>query len=110
MYKFFSYKMSTTLWNSIQRWFFSTNHKDIGTVFSFRISRCVSGTVLSILIRMELAYPEIKFYKEIINFICYYYISCFNYDFFYGYASMIGGFGNWFVPLLIGAPDMLFHV
>ncbi len=94
----------------LKRWLYSTNHKDIGTMYLIlAVIGGIVGAVFSLLLRMELAESGMQFFGDDYQF--------FNVVttahglimvFFMVMPAMMGGFGNWMVPLMIGAPDMAF--
>jgi cytochrome c oxidase subunit 1 len=102
-----------------KRWVYSTNHKDIGTMYLvFAIVAGLIGGAMSGLIRWELAEPGVGGLTQLpwiqdVEAAKHYYNTLITYHglimiFFMVMPAMIGGFGNWFVPLMIGAPDMAF--
>jgi len=89
----------------VQRWFFSTNHKDIGTLYLlFSFMMFIIGAAMSVIIRAELTVPGLQFvdpmfFNQMTTMHALVMI-------FGGVMPAFVGLANWMIPLQIGAPDM----
>ena len=92
-----------------RRWAYSTNHKDIGTMYLiFAVVAGLIGGTFSMMVRAELAFPGIQFFENHQLFNVLITAHGLIMVFFMVMPALIGGFGNWFLPIMIGAPDMAF--
>ena len=92
----------------IKRWLYSTNHKDIGTMYLIlAIFAGLVGGSFSVLMRMELHFPGVQIldlFSDDPGQLWNVFITAHGLImvFFLVMPALIGGFGNWFVPLMIG--------
>ena len=89
----------------ITRWLFTTNHKDIGTLYLwFSFLMLLIGGLLALVIRAELFQPGLQFVDpEFFNQMTT------NHGLIMVFGAIMPGMvglANWMVPLMIGAPDM----
>jgi len=89
----------------LKRWLFTTNHKDIGTMYLlFSLLMFFVAGSFAMVIRAELFHPGMQivqpyFFNELTTM--------------HGLVMIFGaimpglvGFANWLIPMMIGAPDM----
>src|SRR5687768_18033259 len=87
----------------IERWFFSTNHKDIGTLYLiFSFIMFIIGAAMSVVIRTELAHPGLQyvdpeFFNQMTSIHALVMI-------FGGVMPAFVGLANCIIPLQVGAP------
>ncbi|WP_197479178.1 cbb3-type cytochrome c oxidase subunit I, partial [Oleiphilus sp. HI0132] len=89
----------------IGRWLFSTNHKDIGTMYLvFSLIMLFLGGGMAMLIRAELYFPGLQFLEpDLFNNM----VTTHALIMVFGVVMpAAAGMANWMIPLQIGAPDM----
>jgi cytochrome c oxidase subunit I len=89
----------------IKRWIFTTNHKDIGTLYLlFALLMFFVGGLMALIIRAELFQPGLQFVEP----------QFFNsMTTLHALVMIFGvvmpaftGLANWMIPMMVGAPDM----
>ena len=88
-----------------QRWFHSTNHKDIGTLYLvFSLVMFFIGGSMALVIRAELFQPGLQFVApEFFNQMTTTHALVMIFG---AVMPAFVGLANWMVPMMIGAPDM----
>ena len=89
----------------LNRWVFSTNHKDIGTLYLvFSLLMFFIGGSMAMIIRAELFIPGMQLVQpEFFNQMTTVHALVMVFG---AVMPAFVGFANWMIPLMIGAPDM----
>ncbi len=91
--------------SGIKRWLFSTNHKDIGTMYLvFSLLMFLVGGSMAMVIRAELFQPGMQlidpaFFNQMTTMHALVMV-------FGAVMPAFVGLANWMIPMMIGAPDM----
>jgi len=87
------------------RWLYSTNHKDIGTMYLlFSFLMFLVGGAMAMVIRAELFQPGLQFvHPELFNQMTTVHALVMIFG---AVMPAFVGLANWMIPLMIGAPDM----
>ena len=91
--------------SGITRWFFTTNHKDIGTLYLlFSLLMFFVGGAMAMVIRAELFQPGL----QVVNPMFFNSLTTMHalVMIFGAVMPAFVGLANWLVPMMIGAPDM----
>jgi cytochrome c oxidase subunit 1 len=92
-----------------RRYVYSTNHKDIGTMYLvFAVIAGLIGGLMSVYMRLELQQPGMQYMADGHAWNVVITAHGLIMVFFVVMPALIGGFGNWFIPLMVGCPDMAF--
>ena len=89
----------------IGRWLFTTNHKDIGTLYLlFSLTMFFVGGAMALVVRAELGMPGLQFvhpdfYNQMVTMHALIMI-------FGAVMPAFVGLANWMIPMMVGAPDM----
>jgi len=91
----------------ITRWLFTTNHKDIGTMYLwFAMVMFFAGGAMALVIRLELFAPGLQWVQpEVFNSLTTVHALVMIFG---AVMPAFVGFANWLIPMQIGAADMAF--
>ncbi|RMD70937.1 MAG: cytochrome c oxidase subunit I, partial [Gammaproteobacteria bacterium] len=91
--------------SGLKRWLFTTNHKDIGTLYLlFSLLMFLLGGTMALIIRAELFEPGLQitdplFFNQLTTVHALLMV-------FGAVMPAFTGLANWLIPMMIGAPDM----
>ena len=89
----------------LQRWVFTTNHKDIGTLYLiFSLVMFFMGGAMAMVIRAELFQPGLQFVEpQFFNSMTTVHALLMVFG---AVMPAFVGLANWLLPMQLGAPDM----
>jgi hypothetical protein len=91
--------------SGITRWLFTTNHKDIGTLYLwFSFLMLLIGGAMALVIRTELFQPGLQFVEP-----AFFNQMTTNHGLIMVFGAIMPAFvglANWLLPMMVGAPDM----